>query len=126
MPVGGHGPPMRPPGGQIQPTMPGARIQPMGPGMGHRPSNPAMMPRQPTPPPGAGGRRKTPPLGMPAQQQPRQVPGQYPIGSQVLVYWNDGLWHSATIRAFNGAAYQVSIDGRNAITWVQPSQMRRP
>ena len=127
MAPGGHAPPMRP-GGSIPPTMPGGRIQPMGPGIGHRPSNPGIMPHQPMhqPTPQSGGRRKTPPLGMPAQQQPRQIPGQYPIGSQVLVYWNDGLWHSATIRAFNGTAYQVSIDGRNAITWVQPSQMRRP
>lgn len=117
---------MRPSGQQIQPTMPGARIQPLGPGQrpGHQGTMPPRQPmRQPTPPP--GGRRKTPPLGMPAQQG-HQMQGQYAIGSQVLVYWNDGLWHSATIRSFNGTAYQVTIDGRNAITWVQPSQMRRP
>lgn len=109
------------------PMVPGGRVQPMGhPGMQNmRPSSPAIPTRPATG--GGQGRRKTPPLGMPSQAPPQQS-GQssLPIGSKVLVYWNDGLWHSATIRQYTNGRYQVTIDGRNAMTWVQASQLRLP
>ena len=131
MPPGAH---MAP--GRVQPTAPGrvmpqqpGRVQPTGPGRmpPARPSSPMMPHRAPSG--GGGGRRKTPPLGMQSQPgiQPPMAPGQQlQLGSQVLVYWNDGLWHAGTVRQFANGRYQVSIDGINAMTWVLFNQLRLP
>jgi hypothetical protein len=83
-------------------------------------------PHLPIPPglPGAAAvRRKTPALGMPAAPAPS---GEAPLpsGSQVLVYWHDGLWHTGVVRHFEGGRYQVTIDGSNDLAWVQSSQIR--
>lgn len=132
---GGHMQPVRPgqvqptrPGGQIQPSMPRGRVQPTMPaGAGPARQNPGMPPRQGQMSGGQPVRRRTPPLGMAAQQNAQHSsPSPIPIGSSVLVYWSDGLWHTATIRQFNAGRYQVSIDGTNAMSWVQPNQIRRP
>lgn len=124
-----------PPGARVQPTMPGGhapstgRIQPIAPGgvTAPRQSSPYLNPPMAAAPAPGGqpARRKTPPLGMPMQTAPQSGHSPLPIGSQVLVYWNDGLWHAATIRQFSQGQYQVSIDGSHALTWVQPNQIRR-
>lgn len=81
-------------------------------------------PPRPPPIPGSPARRKTPPLGSPIVPILQSGEAPLPAGSQVLVYWNDGLWHAATIRHFEGGRYQVSIKGSDTLAWVQASQIR--
>lgn len=49
---------------------------------------------------------------------------RFPVGSTVLVYWTDGLWHMAVVRQADGARYQISLDGTDTVTWVAATQVR--
>jgi hypothetical protein len=139
MPAGqqtGPHPPM--PAGQQtgpHPPMPAGQqpgLQPPAPGgmPASRQSTPHMrmqsnphLPVPPAVPAAAPARRKTPALGMPIPPLPT---GEAPLpsGSQVLVYWHDGLWHTGVIRHFEGGRYQVTIDGSSDLAWVQSNQIR--
>lgn len=49
---------------------------------------------------------------------------RFPVGSTVLVYWSDGLWHTAVVRQADGVRYQISLDGTDTVTWVAATQVR--
>ncbi len=44
-------------------------------------------------------------------------------GSDVLVYWRDGLWHSATVEAYRAGQYRVAVD-TGEVLWVPGEQVR--
>lgn len=62
-----------------------------------------------------------------AQPMPRAGTGgeaPLPAGSPVLVYWNDGLWHTGTVRQYSDGNYQVSLDGVDTVSWVRANRIR--
>ena len=54
------------------------------------------------------------------------APPQFTAGTHVLVYGVDGLWHAATVHQFRDGRYEVSLDGMNTGTWVDPARVRLP
>jgi hypothetical protein len=76
---------------------------------------------------GSGGGMTSP---MPAQASPTTIPPPsaepafLTVGTRVLVYWSDGLWHSAAIvQVTPQGQYEIELGDRGERAWVEWNQV---